>query len=132
MLVPVTPKYRRRRRRGKVEAARLAALTLVTVEALSVIGPDLEMNLVFNTGGAGTDVLDDVIGADPTKWTARYQGQKYVGSILQNVAPDTLYLQMTPAGAEAGADVLAYSNAPSDVSDSLGRFLAAFSDFPLA
>ena len=49
-----------------------------------------------------------------------------------NVAPDTLYVQMTPAGAEAGADVLNYANAPSDVSDSLGRFLAAFDGFPLA
>ena len=39
------------------------------------------------------------------------------------------YLQMTPAGAEAGADVLSYANAPSDVSDSLGRFLAAFAVF---
>ena len=34
-------------------------------------------------------------------------------------------------GAEAGADVLNYANAPSDVSDSLGRFLAAFAGFPL-
>ena len=48
-----------------------------------------------------------------------------------DVAPDTLYVQMTPAGAEAGADVLAYANAPSDVSDSLGRFLGAFQGFPL-
>jgi hypothetical protein len=45
------------------------------------------------------------------------------------VAPDMFYLQMTPAGAEA--DVLSYANAPSDVSDSLGRFLAAFAGFPL-
>ena len=63
---------------------------------------------------------------------AQNQGQKYVGSILTNVAPDMLYLQMTPSGAEAGADVLNYANAPSDVSDSLGRFLAAFDGFPLA
>ena len=47
------------------------------------------------------------------------------------VAPDMFYLQMTPVGAEAGADVLRYANAPSDVSDSLGRFLAAFAGFPL-
>ena len=88
------------------------------------------MNLQFDV--AGTDVLNDVSAADPAKWTARYQGQKYVGSILTNVVSDTLYLQMTPSGAEAGADVLSYANAPSDVSDSLGRFLAAFSDFPLS
>ena len=87
------------------------------------------MNHQFDV--AGTDVLNDVSTALPSKWTARYQGVSYVGSILLNVAADTLYLQMTPAGAEAGADVLSYANAPSDVSDSAGRLLAAFGGFPL-
>jgi hypothetical protein len=106
-----------------------AGLTLLAVDALVVIGPELEMNLVFDVTGA--DVLNDVSAADPTKWTARYQGEKYVGSILGNVVADTLYLQMTPAGAEAGPDVLSYANAPSDVGDSAGRQLAAFSGFPI-
>ena len=75
--------------------------------------------------------MADVGAADPSKWTVRYQGQKYVGSLIANVVPDTLYLQTTPAGAEAGADVLSYANAPSDIADSLGRFLAAFAGFPL-
>ncbi len=94
-----------------------------------MIGSDIEMNLLFDV--TGSDTLNDVSGADPAKWTARYQGQKYVGAILANAAPDALYLQMTPAGAEAGADVLSYANAPSDVSDSIGRQLAAFSGFPI-
>ena len=106
-----------------------AALTLVAVDALAVIGPEIEMNLVFDVGGS--DTLDDVSGADPAKWTARYQGVAYVGSFLTNVVPDTLYLQMTPAGAAAGPDVLNYANAPSDVSDSAGRQLAAFEGFAL-
>jgi hypothetical protein len=38
---------------------------------------------------------------------------------------------MIPAGPEAGADVLSYANAPSDISDSLGRSLAAFAGWPL-
>ena len=87
------------------------------------------MNLIFDVSGA--DVLNDVSAADPTKWTARYQGQKYVGTTLTNVLPDMLYLNMSATGAEAGADELGYANAPSDVSDSLGRFLAAFGGFPL-
>jgi hypothetical protein len=106
-----------------------AALLLVSVDALAVIGPEIEMNLLFDV--APTDTLDDVSGADPTKWTARYQGQTYVGSFLTNVVADTLYLQMTPTGAAAGPDVLNYANAPSDVSDSTGRQLAAFAEFPL-
>ena len=130
MLLPITPPFRRRRGRSKpAQQGGPAALGLVSVDSLSVIGPEIEMNLIFNVSGAET--LNDVSAADPTKWTARYQGQKYVGSILQNIAPDMLYLQMTPAGAEAGADVLNYANAPSDVSDSLGRFLAALAEFPI-
>ena len=38
---------------------------------------------------------------------------------------------MTVVGAEAGANVLNYSNAPSDIGDSLGRMLGAFAGFPL-
>ena len=107
------------------------ALSLVRVEYLSVIGADLEMNLIFNVDEIAGDFLADVSAADPAKWSARYQGQKYVGAVLSNVLPDTLYLSMASSGAEAGADVLNYANAPSDVSDSLGRFLAAFAGFPL-
>ena len=139
MLTPPPVKHpsrrRRRRRRRRNEAAATppppppAGLALVAVEGLAVIGPELEMNLQFDV--AGTDLLNDVSAADPAKWTARYQGQTYVGSILQNIAPDMLYLQMQPAGAEAGTDVLNYANAPSDVSDSLGRQLAAFAGFAL-
>jgi hypothetical protein len=55
-----------------------------------------------------------VSAADPAKWTARYQGQQYVGAVLANILPDTLYLSMSPAGAEAGPDLLNYANAPSD------------------
>jgi len=77
----------------------------------------------FAAGGASA--------ADPAKWTARYQGEKYVGALVLNARLDALYMQMTPAGAEAGPDVLSYANAPSDISDSLGRQLAAFQGFPL-
>jgi hypothetical protein len=120
MLVPVSPKHRRRRRLPRETAALTTpALALTGIDAFSVIAPDIEMNLLFNVTGA--DLLADVSAADPAKWTARFAGTRYVGTFLVNVAPDILYLQMSPAGAEA----LAYSNAPSDVSDSLGRFLAA-------
>src|SRR5688572_28777628 len=133
LLPPILLRVRRRRRRTRGEPGQIppppAGLTLVSVDALTVLGPEIEMNLVFDV--AGTDLLNDVSAADPAQWTARYQGQTYVGAILTNVAPDTLYLQMTPTGTEAGTDVLSYANAPSDVSDSLGRFLAAFAGFPI-
>ena len=85
--------------------------------------------MTFNTSAA--EPIDDPLTADPGKWTARYQGQTYVGSLIAQVDFEMLYLQLSPAGAEAGADVLGYANAPSDIADSLGRQLAAFSGFPL-
>ena len=106
-----------------------AALALLGVEYLTVIGADLEMNLIFNLTGA--DMLNDVSAADPAKWTARIRAFRYVGAVLSNVLPDTLYVSLTSRGAEAGADVLGYANVPSDIADSLGRFLAAFAGFPL-
>jgi hypothetical protein len=128
--LPARPRVRRKRRRAPGAAPPpAAALMLVGVTGLSVIGPEIEMNLVFNTTEA--QPLSSVNAADPAKWTARYQGQRYVGSLLGDVQFDTAYLQLTPAGPEAGADVLSYANAPSDVSDSLGRFLGAFAGFPL-
>ena len=127
MLVPVPPKFRHRRRRSaRPEAATTPALAVVGVIDVSVIGPggELEMTVAFNT--TASDALNDPSAADPAKWTARYQGQKYVGSLIAAVDFEALYLQLSPTGAEAGPDVLGYANAPSDISDSLGRQLAAF------
>jgi hypothetical protein len=124
IFTPTNKRRRRRKRRASAAQPTPAALAVVGVNDVSVIGPELEMNVVFNT--TASEPLNDPSAADPTKWTARYQGQKYVGSLIGAVDFETLYLQMTPAGAEAGPDVLSYANAPSDVADSLGRQLAAF------
>ena len=96
---------------------------------LPFVGPELEVNVTFNT--SGSEPIDDPLTADPSKWTARYLGQKYVGSLIAQVDFEILYLQLSPAGAEAGPDAISYSNAPSDIADSLGRQLAAFGGFPL-
>jgi hypothetical protein len=140
--LPLLPRQRRRKRNRSLKTLAPfgppapapppppAALTLVSVDALGVVGAEIEMNLIFNVSGSET--LADVSAADPTKWTARYQGQRYVGNVITNVLPDMLFLNMTASGAEAGADELNYANAPSDISDSLGRFLAAFAGFPIS
>jgi hypothetical protein len=47
-------------------------------------------------------VASGMLATDPTRWTARYPGQKYVASILSNAAPDARYLQMTRAEAGGG------------------------------
>jgi len=115
--VPIIPYPRPRRRRcrrdrslktlaphgGPPPPPPPAGLTFLGVEALSVSGPggEIEMNLKFDATPEAP--LAGVAGADRAKWSARYQGTKYVGSLIGDVVFDTLYLQMTPAGAEAGA-----------------------------
>ena len=128
---PAMIPFARRKRRNRDFRPRRppASLAFLGVENLTVIGPEIEMNLKFDTTPAAP--LAGVAGADPAKWSARYQGQRYVPKLVADVVFDTVYLQMTPAGAEAGADEISYANAPSDVSDVLGRFLSAFAGFPL-
>ena len=122
------------RRRGRVKTPAVApappaALVVVGVFGVGFAGDNLEMNVRFDA--TEEFPMNVPAAADPAKWTARYQGQAYVGNTIALGDYDFLYLQLTPAGAEAGADVLNYANAPSDVSDSVGRFLAAFSGFPI-
>ena len=96
---------------------------------LSYGGDVLSFTVVFNTTPA--QPLEDPAAADPTKWTARYSGGLFEASSLMLVQYDQINVGMTVVGAEAGANVLNYSNAPSDISDALGRMLAAFSGYPL-
>ena len=92
----------------------------------------IRVNVVFDTTAA--EPLAGVGGAAPAKWTARYQGLGFAGILIALENFDTLQITLssTEAEAEAGADVISYANAPSDISDSLGRFLAAFQGFVLS
>ena len=126
---PTRKRRRRTRRTAPAAAPAPVALAVVGVTGLSVLGPEIEMTVVFNT--TAEDPLNDPSAADPTKWTARYQGQRYVGSLIAPVDFEALFLLLSPVGAEAGPDILNYANAPSDIADSLGRQLAAFAGFPL-
>jgi hypothetical protein len=127
---PVKPRLHRKRR-ATVDAAAPppAALAVVGAVVFGIIGPEIEVNVAFNT--TADEPLNDPSAADPSKWTARYQGQMYVGVLVGAVDFETMYLQMTPTGAQAGPDVISYANAPSDIADALGRQLAAFGGFPL-
>ena len=125
------PAKKRVRRRRRVVIAAPGALMVVGIPVFGVYEINLEMEIQFNVTEAAP--LADVSappGADPAKWTARYQGTRYVGSMLQNYEFDKLYLSLAPAGLEAGSDELSYAG-PSDISDVLGRELEAFEDMPI-
>ena len=132
MLLPVPPEFRRHSVRIKSvpqSAPPPAGLSVVGVDEVEVFAGQLQMNVVFDT--TFENPINDPSAADPAKWTARFAGTRYMGVLLAPVVADSIFVLLDPAGAEAGADVLNYANAPSDISDSLGRFLAAFEGFPL-
>ena len=123
----------RRRGRIKTPAAQPPAAGLTVLDA-AVVEFDtdiLRVNVVFDTTAA--EPLAGVGGAAPGKWRARYQGLGFEGIAVTLENYDTLQitLSLTEPPPLPGPDVLSYANAPSDVSDTLGRFLPAFTGFPL-
>ncbi|MFG0328779.1 MAG: hypothetical protein ACF8PN_02665 [Phycisphaerales bacterium] len=103
------------------------------LEAQSVTNIDFdaaggECDVVFNT--IPEYPLSDVSGADPVKWSARIANRRYEAVSLSNGAYDRLHIVWTFQAAEIGANEISYSNAPSDISDELGRELAAFTFSP--
>jgi hypothetical protein len=93
------------RRRGRAKApartpAPPAPLAVIGVNSVSVLGPEIEMNVVFNS--TPQDPLNDPSAADATKWTARYQGQKYVGSLIGAVDFEALYRNCRPSARKRG------------------------------
>ena len=104
-------------------------LQVVEVVDLNYGGDVLSLVAVFNTTPA--QPLVDPAAALPSKWTARYSGALFEASSLILVQYDRIEIGMEVMTGQAGANVLNYSNAPSDIGDTLGRMLAAFVDYPL-
>jgi hypothetical protein len=102
------------------------ALAVVGYAGFSVPGSNLDVHFLFNTSEEYP--LMDASAADPTKWTARYAGQRYQGSNIVPIAADELLVVYAPQGAEAGPNVTNYAADPSDIADVLQRYLAAFAD----
>ena len=119
---------RKRLRRKRRVVATAAALMVVQAGAVESSG-DLEVMLTFNT--SSEDPIGPVSGAVAGKWTARFAAMRYEGYLLSNQSDTTLLLFMSQSAAEVGPDVIGYAG-PSDISDSLGRELGPFADFPLS
>ena len=113
-----------RRRPPQHRAKATTALAVVGYAGFSVSGGNLDVHFLFNTSEEYP--LMDASGADPTKWTARYAGQRYQGSNIVPIAADELLVVYAPQGAEAGPNVTNYAADPSDIADVLQRHLPAF------
>jgi hypothetical protein len=104
------------------------ALAVVGVENVVYDDPVLSLTLIFNTT-AGEPLVADVL--DPAKWSGVWQGGAMAGNAAEVIAFDRVTVLLEGAAGPGGASSVSYSNAPSDVVDTLGRTLAAFSGLPL-
>jgi hypothetical protein len=118
-----------RRRPPQHRAKPVTALAVVGYAGFSVSGGNLDVHFLFNTSEEYP--LMDASGADPTKWTARYAGQRYQGSDIVPIAADELLIVYTAQGAEPGPNVTNYAADPSDIADVRGRKLIRFTALPL-
>ncbi len=131
MLLIPPPLYRPRRRikSGAASSSPGTSLTVVAVRDVVLDGDSVRMTLVFDTTQAAP--LLDVSAAEPAKWNVRYQGIHFMGYSLNRLNYRSIRLTTSEAEASPGANELNYSNAPSDIADTLGRQLAAFTGRPL-
>ena len=123
----IVPSIPFRRRRGRL--MRTGPLALLAVGSVSFTGTSGTLTATFdvNPGFA----LTNVASAEPSKWQARFGGVRYVAISITPVSSNQIQVNFTDLNPEAGANVLNYSNAPSDIADTQGRQLAAFNGFAL-
>ena len=130
MLLPAPPLYPRKRKPKAKPPTRVApvGLQVIGVENVVYDEPLLTFTLVFNTTEEAPLVAET---PDPAKWSAVYQGGGLFCESVSFAGFDRLDFQMNGTPGPGGASNVSYSNDPSDIADSLGRQLAAFSALPL-
>ena len=131
MLIIPPPPFRKGQPKAKAaKTAPPAGLMLVDTTGPSEVGSqDIEIGLLFDVTEEAP--LASVVGADPTKWWARWNQRRYRGYSIVNSDFNLLLVQLSPELDEDGEQIVAYDNNPSDVADVLGRNLSAFADFPI-
>jgi hypothetical protein len=105
-----------------------AMLQVIGVENVGYDEPVLTFTLVFNTTEDAPLVADTL---DPEKWSGTWQGGGLGGFTAEIASFDRINISLQGLAGPGGASTVSYSNDPSDVSDTNGRQLAAFSEFPL-
>jgi hypothetical protein len=117
------PFIRRRRPRAVVSAPTTLTVVSATAEQTGG-GMEAAVYVVFDC--TEENPLGDLSAAAVAKWSVRLSGQRFAGAQIDVVDFQQIYVGFGSPVAEAGVDELSYSNAPSDIADTLGRQLAAF------
>jgi len=98
---------------------------MVSVVDVQPIDDTLEIVVQFNTTPANP--LGNLSATNPAKWSARWDGQRWSGVEIHSLTYQTVRFIFNSAVPQAGANEVAYTNAPSDFTDSQGHLLPASS-----
>lgn len=123
--IPAKRRVRRKRRAGLSAGTGPGTLAVLGIENVSPGTGTLAVTVVFDVTEADPLTLDPA--PDAAKWIGRYDGKRFVGNGVLMQAYDRLRILMAYDSDEAGMDQVAYLNSPSDIADTIGRQLAAFS-----
>ena len=123
VIVPPIPFRGRRRRILPTPPAPALPLNIVLAELMSATDDDAEVRVTFDT--SEENPLVDILSADAAKWWCRVNGIRFVGSAVAPVDFEQIRVFFVAAEMEAGAQVIDYTNSPSDIADASGRKLAA-------
>jgi hypothetical protein len=105
-----------------------AALQVIGVENVLYDEPVLLFTLVLNTTEDAPLVAGEL---DPFKWSGVYQGGGMASFTAEIAGFDRIAISLQGFAGTGGASSVSYAADPSDVSDTLGRQLAAFEGVPL-
>jgi hypothetical protein len=128
IIIPPPQQYPRRRARSRRATAGPTPPTGLIVVAATAeqTGGGIEAAAFVTFDCTEANPLADVSGASQAKWSVRIGGMRYAGAAIEAGDFNQIYVGFGSPVAEAGADELSYSNAPSDIADVLGRQLEAF------
>ena len=130
-IIPARPRVGRKRARVQSPAGPTpptGPLTLLSVQGINLGSEGGDVTCVMDTTAAFP--LADPSSADPSKWSVRYNDERYQGTGLSLMAFNQLRVHVGPPSSDTGAHSLSYSG-PSDIEDTAGRMLAPVADFPL-
>ena len=118
------PAARRVRRRRAPSIAAQQGLRVVGVVDVGPVDDGIVATVVLDT--TEDQPLEPPGAASPDKWNAVWDGNFYLGVALDRTAYDRLRVRFALVEPASGANVVNYTNNPSDISDATGRMLAAF------
>jgi hypothetical protein len=125
-MLSIPPVVYRRRKKLRAVAAGPGALVITGIAVLWLNPEDNRLYVGPQLNVTAENPLVDVAAASGAKWWARYEGMRFSGIGVTQTDVNQIEIEFDYVEDDQGPNVFAYTNDPSDIGDTLGRFLAAF------